>query len=76
MSLNYSMLALGITPSEPFVLGNQILAFLTAFYDAYTTHTHAVPGITSGLAAALAVPTTVPAPVPSSTLLSTTIFGR
>jgi hypothetical protein len=76
MALNMAgVLMLGAGASEPFVLGNQLLNFLIAFYNDYAAHTHVVTGVESGSGEGTAVPTQSVPPVPSNTLLSAVILG-
>ena len=70
MTLDFPILLLGAGSTEPFVLGNQLLAYLNTLAQLLTSHTHVDPqgGVTS--------PMTPPAPAPSPALLSATVKGH
>jgi hypothetical protein len=71
VSLRFGQLFLGAGASEPFVLGNQILAYLNTLYAALAAHTHA--GVMSG--GGTTAPMLPPPPAPSAALLSQVIKG-
>jgi len=71
VSLSFSELLLGPAPVSPFVLGDQLLIYLTALYEALLNHTHG--GVFSGPASTTTM--TPPPPPPVPTLLSTVIMG-
>ena len=72
MSLDFLKLSLGDGAASPYVLGDQLLAYLTALYTVLLTHTH--PGIFPG--PANTAPMTPAPPPPEPTLLSSVIVGK
>ena len=64
------------TATEPFVLGNKLLAWITNYINnQFNLHTHVVAGVTTGPGS---VTSAVPVPVgaPPTDILSTKIFGE
>ncbi len=74
MTLDYSTLFFSTGASEPFVLGGQLVIFLTALLTYLDSHTHSNGNLGSptGPPIVLATPTVQP---PVATLISSTIFG-
>jgi Type VI secretion system/phage-baseplate injector OB domain len=71
-TLQFLQLSLGLGAHSPYVLGDQLIAYLTALTQILLSHTH--PGVTSGFG--VTGPMTPPPPLPPPTILSATILGQ
>jgi len=75
MTLDFPTLSLGTGSVEPFVLGNQMVEWMTTMLIWATSHFHTAPSSGGPTTPPTVPPVTVVFPVPAATI-STTIFGR